>query len=321
MSSPFPKSIKTPGEGCIVARRVPEGITTIEVMSFRYPLKMISPSPFMGQKSATIFILSYGGGLVGGDKTKIDMLIREDARLCLLTQGYTKVFGSDRPDKITCQTFHVSVKRDACLCLLPDPVQPYASSIYEQTQIFTIDTTSDVCILDWVSQGRVSLGEDWDFTKWTGTNEVWLSGETNRLLVRDTVILDAREDRLSGVPLKDTMQSIGVFGTLILRGSRIHKLGTFFMKEFEAMPRIGARTWGDEAPSKDTSEELAWRLNRLDVEKQTGLTWSAAHLRGCIIIKFGGKDVNSAKNWLLSMITREGTIQEMFGENATYGLQ
>ncbi|KAL5606147.1 hypothetical protein BROUX41_006085 [Berkeleyomyces rouxiae] len=321
MATPFPASIKTPGEGRVVVRRVPEGITTVQVMSFRYPLKMISPAPSMGQLSATVFVLSYGGGLVGGDKVNIDMLIRENARLCLLTQGYTKVFGSDTPDKITRQTFSVSVEPGGCLCLLPDPVQPYASSIYEQTQVFTIDATSDVCILDWVSQGRVALGENWNFTKWTGTNEVWLAGEPNRLLVRDTVILDAAGNRLSGVPLHDSMHGVGVFGTLIIRGSRIHKLGAFFMKEFEATPRIGARTWGDEAPSKDPSDDLAWRRERLNLEKQAGLIWSAAHLRSCIVVKFGGREVNSAKSWLLFMLTRDKTISDMFGENAVYCLQ
>ncbi|KKA29237.1 hypothetical protein TD95_002062 [Thielaviopsis punctulata] len=329
--SPFPPSVKTPGQGRIVARRVPEGLTTVEVMSFRYPLKMIAPAAFVSHKSAIVFILSYGGGLVGGDSVSIDMLVRCDSRLCLLTQGYTKVFGSDRPDKITRQRFDIVVEANGALCLLPDPVQPYAASIYEQTQVFTVDASSDLCILDWVSQGRVALGENWHLRKWIGTNEIWLSespaNSSARLLVRDTVILDASTARLSGMPLAQTMYSLGVFGTLLIRGPHMQKLAGFFIQEFEATPRIGARTWGDEAPpsssssNSDASNDLAWRLQRLSLEKKTNVTWSAARLRGCVVVKFGASTVHGAKSWLVSMLARDGTVENMFGENAMYCLR
>ncbi|KKZ60452.1 hypothetical protein EMCG_00738 [[Emmonsia] crescens] len=100
------------------------------------------------------------------------------------------------------QVLDVKLDNQAGLCYIPDPSQPFQDSQYEQVQRFTLlqdkqNSTSNhgpsLCVLDWVTQGRTALGEDWTFNTWKGRNEVWsedpATGE-RKLLLRDTVVLE-----------------------------------------------------------------------------------------------------------------------------------
>ncbi|OLN95413.1 putative urease accessory protein ureD-like [Colletotrichum chlorophyti] len=324
MESPFPQSSSAAGEGQIVAQLLPNGLSGLKTMSYQYPLKLISPTPAGDQKSVLIFLLSYGGGLVGGDSVTLSIQALPQSKLSIVTQGHTKIFKSPSPDVVTRQTLEVRIEDNAGLCLLPDPVQPFDGSVYEQTQIFTTAQSASLCLLDWVTQGRTARGEDWSFIKWTGRNEVWLSGEAtgnkDRLLVRDTVILDRANQSLVGRSLRDSMHGNGLFGTLILRGPQMQAAGNFFLDEFGALPRLGARDFRSaEARATDeknlTANEL-WRLRRIEMETKDGILWSAARVRGCVIVKFGASTVEAGRLWISNMMTREGSIQSLFGEQA-----
>ena len=54
-------------------------------LSYRYPLKLLSPS-ILSPGVALAYILSYGGGLIGGDRVNIDVEVFSKATLLLLTQ-------------------------------------------------------------------------------------------------------------------------------------------------------------------------------------------------------------------------------------------
>ncbi|OAA64650.1 urease accessory protein [Niveomyces insectorum RCEF 264] len=410
-SSPFPPSTAAPGDGRLVVGLVPHGESGIEAMSYQYPLKLIAPSTGSGgggtsvndnknnndddddatgghavaphKKSALVFLLSYGGGLVAGDQVHLTVHVRAGARLTLVTQGTTKVFkapsaaaatgGRAFVDITTRQTLEMRVAAGAGLCLLPDPVQPFADSVYEQLQVARLarPTTEaadpSLCLLDWVTQGRAARGENWSFTRWLGRNEVWLTGDdgndndgeaaaaADRLLVRDAVLLapayleddDGGSNTFSSPPpsasstaLRDAMHGLAVVGTLILRGPLVAALGRFFLDEFAALPRLGARDFRDVDPSGaprkpppkpeqlvfplssssfSSSSSLsleAWRAGRLQLEQSQGVLWSAAAVRGCVVVKFGARSVEGGRHWIGAMLLREGSVAAAFGEEA-----
>ncbi|KAG5979391.1 hypothetical protein E4U55_005199 [Claviceps digitariae] len=324
-SLPFPKSASAPGEGQIVAKILPGGRHGIESIAYQYPLKLISPvRPTGAQKSVLVFLLSYGGGLVGGDTVNLTICVQSKANLSLVTQGYTKVFKSPSPDVVTRQSLTIRVDQGAAICLLPDPVQPFQDSVYAQTQIFKLAKGASLCLLDWVTAGRTARGEKWSFVKFTGRNEVWLRDDgqsrEDRLLVRDTVILSQEGTGAIGQPLCDTMHNMALVGTLILRGHVLKKMGEFFISEFDALPRLGARDFRTQQTrdedAKQTTDLERWRAKRHAYEAKEGILWSAARVRGCVIVKFGTPTVEAGREWIGSMLVREGTIHSYFGEEA-----
>ena len=304
---------------------LPHGISALSKITFQYPLKLISPSPSAEQKSVLVFLLTYGGGLVGGDQVNLTIDVKTKAKLSIVTQGHTKIFKSPSRDVVTCQQLYVTIDKDAGVCLLPDPVQPFEGSVYEQRQIFRLVDGGSLCLLDWVSEGRTARGEDWDLRAWSGRNEVWSAarnGKKARLLLRDNVILEGDSPGVEEKDLQKRMQRMGIFGTLILRGPWVDSLAAFFLSEFAALPRIGARDFrSQEKMDKDNGFVLprqeSWRRARLKQEMEDGLLWSAAKVRGCTVIKFAASTVEGARTWIGSMLKEEGSISRHFGDDST----
>jgi urease accessory protein len=324
MASPFPKSSSAPGKGLLVVQLLPNEISGLATITYQYPLKLISPSPTASQKSVLVFLLTYGGGLVGGDQVNLQIRVQPKAKLSIVTQGHTKIFKSASRDIVTRQKLDVAVEAGAALCLLPDPVQPFEGSVYEQSQIFTLAKDASVCLLDWVSNGRSARGEDWDCHAWSGRNEIWTQGEPGtkgRLVLRDNVILNGEISTENSMKLNKKMHGMAVFSTLILKGPLVEPLAAFFLAEFAALPRIGARDFRtDEAVEEDgklvLSTRAAWRAKRLKQEKADEILWSAAKVRGCTVVKFGSRTVEDGRVWIGSMIREEGSIERVFGDDA-----
>jgi len=371
MTSPFPASSSKPGEGHLIAHLLPHGISALTKITYQYPLKLISPSPSASQKSVLVFLLTYGGGLVGGDQVhlKVSLHLRfaisyetwnlnfiissssntrfhlsfpappqschplplttpqidvlPSAKLSLVTQGHTKIFKSASPALPTTQSLTIHLSPSSSLCLLPDPLQPFASSIYAQTQRFTLSPTSSLCILDWLSAGRTARGESWALTSFSSRNELWSS--TNRLLLRDNVLLSG-DSPAPAIPLAAQMHALTLLGTLILAGPLLAPLSAFFLAEFAAQPRIGARDFRSAAAQRSDAETApsaaeAWRSGRLRQESEDGVLWSAAKVRGCTVVKFGAATVEGGRRWVGSMILRQGDVVEVFGEEAVMCLR
>jgi urease accessory protein len=310
-----------------------------------------------------LYLLTYGGGLLPGDHIEVSIKLDPRTRMVVTTpQGSTKIFKTDPNNSdnspnfvkgyrkqmpanphlsdMSQQSLDVKIGRQAALCYLPDPSVPFKNSRYAQVQTFTVDAAakgdqrSSLCVLDWVTQGRTSRGENWNFRFWRGRNEVWATDEKtgkSRLLLRDSVILDDETDDLydsdeSGEDLPPQAQSgllplniiqertrpHGVVGTLILSGPVFESLGSYLLNQFTSQPRIGSRNWSSSESSS---------APELSPSTKGDVTWTAARVRaGFVLVKFGAKDFETAKIWLGGLLREEGTITREFGEEALFCL-
>ncbi|KAJ5121607.1 Urease accessory protein UreD [Penicillium bovifimosum] len=341
------------------------------------------PSDTSPPRPVHLYLLTYGGGLLPGDHISVSITLEARTRMVVTTpQGSTKIFKTDptnpdltsptvikghrdrmptnlhQPD-MSQQTLDVHIGPQAALCYLPDPSVPYRNSRYAQHQSFTIDASAkgphraSLCVLDWVTQGRTSRGENWDFRFWRGRNEVWARDATgrSRLLLRDSVVLDDESERdLDSDDDSDSYEELdnaarnlhnglvnradrpsqtkagltplnliaercaphGVVGTLILSGPVFEALGAFLLQKFQSQPRIGSRNWSDQAPSSAPEPSVSCRGD---------VTWTAARVRaGFVLVKFGAKDFETAKDWLGGLIREEGSVVREFGEEALFCL-
>lgn len=327
--SPFAVSTSVPGEGLIELSVLPPRKQVLTALTYQYPLKLITPDPHIAPNEqqdpvTVVFLLTYGGGLVGGDKIKLQVELADQTKLVLLTQGSTKIFKSPSQSVTTGQTLNVTVGNGAALCYLPDPTQPFADSVFEQRQTFRLNSncSSSLCVLDWVSEGRRARGESWTFHSWQGRNEVRElvlgSNAQPRLLLRDTVILSDKQEMRQENGLLEKTRGMGVFGTLIIFGPVFEKLGKHFLHKFSTQPRIGAKDWMGEGSEKDRSAEEVQRDQRLLQEQADGLMWTAASVRGFVLVKFGAREVDGARRWLGTILRQEGSVEKEFGHQALF---
>jgi urease accessory protein len=368
MSSPFSPSTSKPGHGSIRLSLLPPSTPRLQTCSYQYPLKLIAPTPLSHVLTNaltsdseietlihTIFLLTYGGGLVAGDTINLTAHLATTTRLILLTQGSTKIFKSPSVHIVSGQRLVVDLDPESALCYLPDPVQPFEASCFVQEQIYnliqppsgngngaTARGPASLCALDWVSQGRAARGENWRIWKYGSRNEVYSTpaatdhtSKKKRLLLRDNVVLEdpssntTKTKSESPTGFASRLANLGVFGTLILHGPLFTNLSKYFTEEFKALPRIGAKKWHTNESESESDSEIqtsvaeakkkateAKRARRQKQELKDNLLWTASNIRGFVVVKFGAREVEGVKRWLFGMLKNEGSVEREFGERA-----
>ncbi len=342
LRSPFAPSTSAPGAGTVHLTLLPPSHPVFTALSFSYPLKLVvsaphhlTPTPSQSPSTSTtpatvplLFLLTYGGGLVSGDHIALTLTLSPHTRLTIATQGSTKIFPpSSAPPLLTRQDLRARVGAGAALWLAPDACCPFKGSRYKQKQVFEVDVAGggSVGLVDWVGEGRGARGEKWLCEEWRGGNEVWdvggeeeKRGRRKRLVLRDNIILE-------GEDIKARVDGLGLFGTVILVGPLLDGLKGFFVEEFKALPRIGAKDWGDgegkvetgishaDAAVTEKERREKWRKQRQVREKNDGLLWTAASIRGAVVVKFGAREAEGARKWLGAMLREEGTVEREFG--------
>jgi urease accessory protein len=150
----------------------------------RSPLSILTPR--VRGESVWAYTSSFGGGMVAGDETFLEVKVDAEARCFLSTQASTKIYRN--PELRACShRLTATLASGAVLIAVPDPVQCFAESSYQQTQIFRLADSSSLLLVDWVSSGRSARGERWVFRQYGSKNVIYRDG---RLVLLDSLLLE-----------------------------------------------------------------------------------------------------------------------------------
>lgn len=190
----------------------------------------------------------------------------------------------------------VNIAPGGTLFLLPDPVTCFRSARYNQIQTFKIVQDGSAVLLDWITSGRKSLGEDWVFSKYFSVNELFVDG---RRVARDAMLLEEQEDNIKSLPfrsLADRLNPYSCYATLILYGPR----------------------------TRATLERLSARFNAITIFKHAArpkLLWSLTVIdggKGCVV-RVTAQTTEDVRTWLgeelrpLSDLVGEDVYGKTFG--------
>jgi len=266
-------------------------------LSCSYPLKLLSPR-LLALKVAVVYVLTYGGGLVAGDRVKLNVEVQDGAVLVLLTQGSTKVFKtrpeqrharphSDSVDDFASQRMNVHIRAGSSLFLLPDPVACFRSARYNQLQTFKLAADASIVLLDWITSGRKALGEDWSLSRYYSLNEVWVDAKR---IARDAMLLEenqfsssigSRELWLPPRTLGDRLAPYSCYATVLLYGPLTTSTVQGLMTSY--------------------SEVTAFKH-----ASRPPLIWSVSTIcddQGCVL-RVAALETEDARNWLGSALRR-----------------
>lgn len=166
------------------------GLSAATTAWARTPLKLLTPRA--RGESVWAFTSSFGGGMVAGDCTRLDVAVDAGARCFLGTQASTKIYRN--PARRPCSHHTTArVREGAVLIFAPDPVQCFKDSSYEQRQHFTLSPGANLVLVDWMSAGRAARGERWNFRRYVSRNEIQ---RDDKLLWLDALRLDADDGAL-----------------------------------------------------------------------------------------------------------------------------
>jgi urease accessory protein len=127
------------------------------------PLKLINPrthNPY-----CSVILSGYGGGMVEGDHIDLQIQCDPNTTLYLGTQALTKIYKT--PNNIpSTQTLTGSLDANACAAILPDPIVPFANSIFHQKQNWHLEPNACLILADSHTSGRRAFGEHFDYTQY-----------------------------------------------------------------------------------------------------------------------------------------------------------
>lgn len=249
-------------------------------LSSTYPLKLLSPK-INADGVAVVYVLSYGGGLVGGDQVSLTVDIKDGARGVLLSQGSTKVFKrrvgtrmasgssqnqtSGRDRTMTVQTMKYVIGAGSGLFLLPEPVTCFRDASYSQIQHYDLDPTASLVLLDSITAGRQAQGEDWDFSRYYSVNQIRIGG---KLVANDVLLLEDQPQFVLGedggptgsrslLParhLRDTLAPYSCYAMAILCGPLVQDTIKDISAQYEPLVVY----------QRNTPENTIWSLSLLD---------------------------------------------------------
>jgi urease accessory protein UreH len=243
-------------------------------------------------------MMSYGGGLVGGDQIELSVHVETGCKLSLLTQGSTKIFkqrhrGDEKPPSTTSQVLRVKIDDGGLLALLPDPIQPFADSCYNQYQSFELHPNANLILLDWVNSGRPARGENWTLTSLRSRNdilEVTQTEKSKRLILRDTLLLNSN--------IASSMYPHECFATVILRGPLLQDYSASVVAKFKQEDRVRRSSTVRPRAQKERA------------------TWTAGLVReGCCVVKIAGETNEIVKEFLTELLVVE-VLENMIGREA-----
>jgi len=218
------------------------------------PIKILVPQS--RGVSAWAFTSSFGGGLVAGDQTRLELNIGKNACAFVGTQASTKIYRN--PSRLPCShATHATLGENSLLVIAPDPVQAFADSAYTQCQEFHLAPEAGLVLADWFTSGRAARGERWDFSHLQSRNEVFIAGQRVFL---DSILLNAAS---------------GFSGSA-------HQTGRFNC--FAMLLLLGT-------PLKEFAEQLTQEISGRPVGRRAALVVSASVIHGGALLRIAGESV------------------------------
>ncbi|CAL1541603.1 unnamed protein product [Lymnaea stagnalis] len=207
-----------------------------EVVSMKhsYPFRFLVPHNSTPGPCKWIYPLTYGGGLVGGDKISATIKVGEGCAAVVCTQESTKVYHCNLSNETVQEMLYI-VEDEGLLCILPDPTVCYRDANFSQKQIVHMKPTSSVVLLDWMLGGRVALDESWVFKRYCNSIEFYLSEE---LVIRECTELEDTPNKT----VVEAMQGFQVYGTCIVLGENLSSLVDSLSDKYGRKKDIGEKT-------------------------------------------------------------------------------
>jgi urease accessory protein UreH/urease accessory protein UreF len=205
-----PNSLFQHGFARVVASVV-QSKTRLTKVQHQSPSRLLPISSSLVAKhgSQLISLSNYGGGMLQGDTSTVDVRVEEGAKLAVVTQGANRIYKN--PSGEDCETkMTVNVHKHGLLVYAPDPCCMFGNSKYKQNVRIDCQSSSDLIWIDLFTAGRIHQGEAWSFDK--------LTTRTSLYVDEQKVLVDALH--INGRLVSPLDTNMHVFGSVVLHGKQ-----------------------------------------------------------------------------------------------------
>jgi urease accessory protein len=158
---------------------------------------------------AYMYIISPSGGILQGDRYRIDITLRNEAMAHITTQGATRVYRMEK--NFATQIINIDVGESCYFEYVPDQIIPYKDCRFYQIANLNVHDTASLIYSEMVTPGRVAGGEHFEYDicymKAVGKNQL------GRFRFQDVAILEPKKRNMRAFGI---LEKSDVFGTVYI---------------------------------------------------------------------------------------------------------
>jgi urease accessory protein len=173
-----------------------DGVPYISMQDFRAPIHL--SKSHLDHGCCVLSIVNPTAGFFDGDVLSSNVEVGAGAKLVLSTPAASRVYRT-RSGKAAVSHQRFVVAENGFLEWIPEPFIPHAGARYVQKTEIDLDPSADLLFFDWISPGRVAMGELFDYQQLRWEFDLSLSG---RLVARERYQLSPEDHSLEALRVR-----------------------------------------------------------------------------------------------------------------------
>ena len=147
---------------------------------------------------AHLFVLSPSGGILQGDRYRMDVELKNNAISHITTQGATRIYKME--SNYATHLVSLNLRNNSYLEFIPEQIIPYNNSRFYQKTLLDIDNSSTVVYSETIVPGRIAMGEMFNFDVCYLKTEGSINEKTR---FRDSSLLLPKEQKIQSLAMFD----------------------------------------------------------------------------------------------------------------------
>ena len=147
---------------------------------------------------AHLFVLSPSGGILQGDRYRMDVELKNNAISHITTQGATRIYKME--SNFATHLVSLNLRNNSYLEFIPEQIIPYKNSRFYQKTFLDIDDSSTAVYSETIVPGRLAMGEMFDFDVCYLKTDGTINNNTR---FRDASLLLPKEQKIQSLALFD----------------------------------------------------------------------------------------------------------------------
>jgi urease accessory protein len=141
---------------------------------------------------AYLYIISPSGGVLQGDRYRIDIKLAQNAIAHITTQGATRLYRMDK--NFATQILNISLDSNCYLEYVPDQIIPYRDSRFYQSVNLHVPDDATLIYSETIVPGRMAMGEYFEYD--VCYLKTIAKNESGTLKLVDTALLQPKKNHL-----------------------------------------------------------------------------------------------------------------------------
>ena len=182
---------------------------------------------------AYMYIISPSGGILQGDRYRMDITLKNDAFFHLTTQGATRLYRMDK--NYATQIVNITVGEGCYFEYIPDQIIPYRNSRFYQEVTLNTHDNSTMVYSEMLVPGRVGSGESFEYDIcYLKTNSKNQNGELRFI---DIAMLEPKKKSIRNFGVLEGFDVVGAV-YILTETKYIRELNDQINSMIEALPKI-----------------------------------------------------------------------------------